>query len=45
MYDCELAREVLHQIINAIDIIIKRIESVNTANDFTDSPAGMEKLE
>ncbi len=45
MFDNELAIEVLGQIYHAIEVIGKRFESVKSVNDFTDSPAGMEKLD
>lgn len=45
MYDRELAREILQQIYHAIHVILERFEPVQNVNDFTDSPAGMEKLD
>jgi uncharacterized protein with HEPN domain len=45
MYDKELAREILQQIHHAIEVILKRFESIETVNDFTDTPEGMEKLD
>ncbi len=45
MYDKELAREILNQIYNAVDIIAKRFEPVNSVDDFTNSFAGKEKLD
>ena len=45
MYDRELAKEILQQIHHAIEIILKRFESVKTINDFTNTPEGMEKLD
>ena len=45
MYDKELAVEILSQIYQATQTILQRFEPVKSANDFTDSPAGMEKLD
>ncbi|MFH1798330.1 MAG: HepT-like ribonuclease domain-containing protein [Candidatus Omnitrophota bacterium] len=45
MYDKELAREILRQIYHATELILKRFGSIETINDFTDSPKGMEKLD
>ena len=45
MYDRELVLEILGQIYQATQTILKRFEPVKTLIDFTDSPAGMEKLD
>jgi len=45
MYDKELVLEILGQIYQAVQTILKRFEPVKTVNDFTDSPEGMEKLD
>jgi uncharacterized protein with HEPN domain len=45
MYDRELVLEILRQIYQAAQTILKRFEPVKTVSDFTDSPAGMEKLD
>ncbi|MEA2083754.1 MAG: HepT-like ribonuclease domain-containing protein [Thermodesulfobacteriota bacterium] len=45
MYDRELVLTILEQIYQAAQTILKRFEPVKTVNDFTDSPAGMEKLD
>ena len=45
MYDRELVLTILGQIYQAAQTILKRFEPVKTVNDFTDSPAGMEKLD
>lgn len=45
MYDKELAREILNQTYHAAEIIIKRFEPVKSVDDFTNSSAGMEKLD
>jgi len=45
MYDRELVLEILRQIYQAARTILKRFEPVKTVSDFTDSPAGMEKLD
>ena len=43
MYDKGLVLEVLTQIHQSATTVIKRFEPVKSANDFTDSDAGMEK--
>ncbi|OQX72155.1 MAG: antitoxin [Bacteroidetes bacterium 4484_249] len=45
MYNKELAKEILNQIHNAAYLVIQRFENVNSVSDFTNSPAGMEKLD
>jgi uncharacterized protein with HEPN domain len=45
MYDMELVLTILGQIYQAAQTIVKRFEPVKTVSDFTDSPAGMEKLD
>jgi len=45
MYDKTLVIEILLQIIEAINIISYRFKPIQKVNDFTDSPAGMEKLD
>ncbi|MFQ5901631.1 MAG: DUF86 domain-containing protein [Thermodesulfobacteriota bacterium] len=45
MYDKELVQEMLTQICQSITTVKKRFEPVRSANDFTDSDAGMEKLD
>ena len=45
MYDKELVLEVLEQLRIASQTILDRFEPVKTVSDFTDSPAGMEKLD
>jgi len=45
MYDKELAVEILSQIYQATQTILQRFEPVKSVNDFTDSPAGTEKLD
>ena len=45
MYDKELAREILKQIYHATELILQRFESIHNVSDFTNSPAGMEKLD
>ncbi len=45
MYYKGLVLEVLTQIHQSATTVIKRFEPVKTANDFTDSDAGMEKLD
>lgn len=45
MYDKELAIEILKQIYHATELILQRFESIHNVSDFTNSPAGMEKLD
>jgi uncharacterized protein with HEPN domain len=45
MYDKVLVREVLHQLCQATETILQRFEPVESVNDFTGSPGGMEKLD
>ena len=45
MYDKELVVEVLGQIRTASQTILGRFESIKTVSDFTDSAAGLEKLD
>lgn len=45
MYDMELASNILTQVHQAAKTIMSRFEPVESVNDFTDSPAGMEKLD
>ncbi len=44
MYDKELAREILKQILSASEKILYRFKPVTSVSYFTDSPEGMEKL-
>lgn len=45
MYDMNLALHILEQIHKSTQTILDRFEPINSANDFTDSQAGMEKLD
>ena len=45
MYDPDLAFSILEQIHNAAQTILERFDPVKTVNDFTDTPAGLEKLD
>jgi uncharacterized protein with HEPN domain len=45
MYDQELVREILNQIVKAANTILDRFQPVHEVKDFTASPAGMEKLD
>jgi hypothetical protein len=45
MYDKALAREILKQILQALRTILQRFEPVKSPDDFTGSPAWMEKLD
>ncbi|NOY58343.1 MAG: hypothetical protein GXO75_05315 [Calditrichaeota bacterium] len=43
MYDKELVRDILNQILDATQKVISRSAPIKTADDFNDSPEGMEK--
>ncbi len=45
MFDNNLVLSILQQIDKALEKIISRSEHIHSANDFTDSPSGMEKLD
>jgi len=45
MYDKALAREILQQVLQALQTILQRFEPVKSPDDFTNSPSGMEKLD
>lgn len=45
MYDQELVREILNQIVKAVNTILERFQPIHEVKDFTNSPAGMEKLD
>jgi uncharacterized protein with HEPN domain len=45
MFDRELALEILKQIHDAINRIQKRFEPIRSVDDFTNSEAGLEKLD
>lgn len=45
MFSDELVVEVLTQIHDATQIVLKRFSPIKSANDFTDSEEGMEKLD
>ena len=45
MYDKSLVQSILKQIDDALETIKKRTEIIQSVNDFTDTPAGMEKLD
>ncbi len=45
MSDTEMLEEQLQQTLDAVERIIKRFEPVDSADYFTDSPEGMEKLD
>ncbi len=45
MYDKVLAREIMQQVLQALQSILQRFEPVRSSEDFTTSPAGMEKLD
>jgi uncharacterized protein with HEPN domain len=45
MYDKSLVQSILQQIDDALETIKKRTEIIQSVNDFTDTPSGMEKLD
>ena len=45
MHDKELIIEILQQIFDSTQKILKRFEPIKSVNDFTDTEAGMEKLD
>jgi uncharacterized protein with HEPN domain len=45
MYDRDLAKEILSQILRSLDTVIIRFAPVKSLADLTDSPSGMEKLD
>jgi len=45
MYDKSLVIEILTQISNAVQVTLHRFEVVDSESYFTDTPAGMEKLD
>jgi uncharacterized protein with HEPN domain len=45
MFDKELVLEILEQVINAIHRVQTRFEPIRSADDFTNSEAGVEKLD
>ena len=45
MFDKELVLEILHQIHQSTQTVKTRFEPINSANDFSGSPRGMEKLD
>jgi uncharacterized protein with HEPN domain len=45
MYDRDLVKEILFQILKALDTVIYRFAPVKSLADLTDSPSGMEKLD
>ena len=45
MHDKELILEILKQIFDSTQKILKRFEPIKSANDFTDTEAGLEKLD
>ncbi len=45
MFDKELAIEILNQIEIAAQKVIQRFQVINNPNDFTDTAAGMEKMD
>ena len=45
MFDKQLANEVLNQIYYATELILQRFKPIKAVSDFTNSPAGIEKLD
>jgi len=45
MYDKELATEILIQLFQATRTVLKRFDQIKSADDFTSSDSGMEKLD
>ena len=45
MFDKELTIEVLKQVLNSAETIMSRFEPVKEVSDFTESSAGMEKMD
>jgi uncharacterized protein with HEPN domain len=45
LFDKELVKEILTQILAATQTILLRFEPINSSSDFTDTPSGMEKLD
>lgn len=45
MFDTILVKEILCQIKDALEKIARRTSKISCANDFTDTPEGMEKLD
>ncbi len=45
MYDKELALEILQQIEDAAQKVVQRFQVIKNPNDFTDTAAGMEKMD
>jgi len=45
MYDKQLINELLEQILQATEIVLRRFEVVDSSDFFLDTPEGMEKLD
>lgn len=45
MFDAELIVEILTQVEQAIEVVRQRFSPINSADDFLDSPEGLEKLD
>ena len=45
MFDKELVRDILYQILDATQKVSQRFEQIKIVSDFTNSPAGIEKLD
>ena len=45
MHDKQLILEILEQIYDSVQKVLKRFEPIKSVNDFTDSESGMEKLD
>lgn len=45
MYDTQLVKDILQQVLDACNKVIVRFEPIDIVSDFTDSSEGMEKLD
>ena len=45
MFDKQLAKEILNQIYHATELVLQRFESIKAVTEFTNNPAGIEKLD
>ena len=45
MYDKELVLDIFNQILDAVQKVITRFTPIQTVEDFTNSPEGMEKID
>lgn len=45
MYDKDLIGNIIGLVINSVQTVLDRFEPINSISDFSDNPAGMEKLD